>query len=138
MAVNVDTSYNDPRAWDAFCSWQQEAADARDFCANEFLAACGKGDAGALADFAPMVTDWAKVKRPFVADGKPILPKRRQTLAEVLQEIVEAEFETGPNRQQLCQLVLNVANATLSPQQLQQQAKALLEAAAFEFAKQNS
>jgi hypothetical protein len=136
MEVNVDASQAESQAWNRFYEWQQEAADARECCANEFLAACSKGDAGALADFAPMTTDWAKVKRPVVADA--ILPKRRQTLAEVLHAIVEWEFETGPNRQQLYQLLLNVASGKLPPEQLKKQAQTLLESAAFEFARQNA
>ncbi len=73
---------------------------------DAYLAACRKGDANALATFAPMVKDHeAARKLQLVGDATPL---RYETLSEVLRDSLD--FTTGPALAELHQLLLNVAN----------------------------
>lgn len=81
-----------------------EAAAARIGLALELGAVIAKGDANGLCSFAT-VTDWDLVKRqPVDQKTTTALPRRAQTLAEVLMESVDGYPETST---QLIQLLLN-------------------------------
>jgi hypothetical protein len=90
-------AYYEPRyaAADAQAKAERDADDA-------FMAACGRCDANALADFAPMVRDWT-----FKVASIDKAPKRVQTLTEVMQESLD--YPSGPCMEELMQLLLNVA-----------------------------
>jgi hypothetical protein len=91
-----------------------------------FTAACAKGDANALMTWAPTVPDHSQMPPKSVTT----LPRRWQTLAELMQEGVDyADANT-----ELLQLVLNVAKNTPGTQD---QAKRLIERMATAWAKQN-
>jgi len=92
-----------------------------------FMLACIKGDANALAPWAPTVCDWL-IKPTDIGT----LPQRQQTLAELMQEA--CEYSHGPSPVEVLQLVLNVANNTPGTQD---QAKRLIERMATAWAKQN-
>ena len=73
---------------------------------ERFMSACQKADANAIASFAPKVIDWkAANAAPHLVGAN--MPKRMQTLAEVLQDSLGNG--SGPNATQLMQLVLNLA-----------------------------
>lgn len=87
---------------------------------SQLNAAIAKGDANGLCQFAT-VTDWALVHRqPVDQQTATRLPRRDQTLTEVLLEAVNGypEVET-----QLIQLLLNTCGSTDSV--IAEQAKAL-------------
>lgn len=72
-----------------------------------FLRLAGKADANALCDFAS-TTDWDAAKRqPIDQRTATSLPKRQQTLAEVMAESLD--FASGPSLCEAMQLILNVA-----------------------------
>jgi hypothetical protein len=97
---------------------------------EDFRQACKKGDANALCDWAPMTTDWDAVKRmPIDQKAATTLPKRMQVLHEVLTEALD--FQKGPTRSELMQLLLNTANGSAAAQQ---QARQLLTRMGAEFA----
>lgn len=95
---------------------------------RSFTAACAKGDANALAPWAPMTRDWLS-EGPASANTVPL---RYQTLAELMQEATE--YSHGPSPVEVLQLVLNVANGQAGAQD---QAKRLIERMATAWAKQN-
>lgn len=97
--------------------------------AIDFMKACGKCDANALAGFAPMVRDWTQ---KCISIDKA--PKRVQTLTEVMQESLD--YQNGPSMTEAMQLLLNVAfNADIVNQPAQ--ARALLGRMASTWAAQN-
>lgn len=102
--------------------------------ANDFLAACRKCDANAMADFAPMVNDWDASTRQPRAAGTP-MPKKFQTLAEVLEESLD--YGSGPSKAELMQLLLNVAYSA-DVVNAPAQARALIERMAGTFATNNT
>jgi hypothetical protein len=90
----------------------------------QIIAACQKGDANALALFAPPTIDWeAQHKRPLVFDGSA--PKRTQTLTEVLAGCL-VERGPGPSMAQVMQLVMSLAYSAQPQAVMAQQARALL------------
>jgi hypothetical protein len=75
----------------------------------EFLKACAKGDANAIASFAPLTVDWElQQKRPFVHGA--IMPMRTQTVSECMNDSLD--LGSGPSIAELMQLVINVAFGT--------------------------
>jgi hypothetical protein len=102
---------------------------------EDFIAACQRCDANALATFAPMVTDWDAAKRKPRLAGEPS-PKRVQTLAEALDE--STDYPSGPSKTELYQLVLNLAFGTECQAVLAQQGRQLLARAANTFAVHNA
>lgn len=95
----------------------------------DFLRACRKGDANALADWAPSVVDYKGA--PYAVGGKKVRPMRVQTLAEVLRDAMD--YSDGPAIEEALQLVLNAANGT----DVQALATGLLERMARKFAQMN-
>lgn len=115
-----------------YAAAEAQAKAERDM-ADDFLAACRKCDANALAAFAPMVNDWDAATRQPRAAVAP-MPKRVQTLAEVLEESLD--YGSGPSKTELMQLLLNVAySADLV--NAPTQARALLSRMADTFATNN-
>lgn len=122
-------AYYEPRfkAAEAQAKAEREADDA-------FMAACGRCDANALADFAPMTTDWvaARIMKCRLND---VLPKCKQTLAEVMTEAFD--YRNGPSMAEAMQLLLNVAYGT-DLEAAQDQAKRLIERMAKTWAAHNT
>jgi hypothetical protein len=105
---------------------EAEAADkAEGDLALDFLAACRKCDSNALARFAPMVNDYQSAFVP--------MPKRMQTMTEVLEESLDYD---GPTTSEVMQLLLNVAYGT-DVVNAPEQARDLLNRMAATFAKFN-
>jgi hypothetical protein len=102
---------------------------------EDFIAACQRCDANALAAFAPMVPDWDAAKRKPRLAGEP-MPKRVQTLAEVIDEATD--YPSGPGKTEHTQLLLNLAFGTESRAVLAQQARQLLANAGHTFAIHNA
>lgn len=102
---------------------------------EDFIAACQRCDANALATFAPMVTDWDAAKRKPRLANEP-MPKRVQTLAEVIDDATD--YAAGPSKTELTQLLLNLAFGTECQAVLAQQARQLLANAAHTFAIHNA
>lgn len=100
----------------------------------EFLAATDKGDASALAPWAPYTTDWAMVKNS-TSDQRATnkIPKRPQTLAECMAESLD--HRNGPSMAEAMQLILSVA--TGCDESTTNQARRLLERMAEAFAYHN-
>lgn len=88
-----------------------------------FAAAVRRGDANALAPWAPRVTDWAVVRSTPV-DQRTVtnLPKRAQTMAECMAESLD--YGDGPSLTEAMQLLINAAGC--SDTALAQQARHLL------------
>ena len=86
---------------------QDERQEQAEIAASiEFVTACAKGDANAIASFAPLTVDWAlQQKRPFVHGA--IMPMRTQTLSECMNDSLD--LGSGPSIAELMQLVINVA-----------------------------
>lgn len=113
----------------AFASaWAAEEAEREaraDFLYGEFLKAARRGDANALCDWAPEVTDWALAPRPL--GDTSTAPKRVQAFWEVL----EGEFSGHPDQTcQIVQLLLSAANGS----DVQRQARLLVERIGAAFA----
>jgi hypothetical protein len=117
-------AYYEPRygADEAQAKAERQAGDA-------FMAECGRCDANALADFAPMVRDWT-----FKVASIDKAPKRVQTLAEVMQESLD--YPSGPCMEELMQLLLNVAYGC-EVANAPAQARRLIERMASTWASQN-
>jgi len=73
---------------------------------QSFMDACRKADANELVTWAPKTTDWETVRASLHSVGTD-MPKRLQTLTEVMQESLD--YPSGPNMSEIMQLVLNVA-----------------------------
>jgi hypothetical protein len=100
----------------------------------DFLAAADKGDANALAPWAPFTTDWALIKSSAIDQRTAkSLPKRAQTLAECMAESLD--YGNGPSLSEAMQLILNVA--TGCDESTTSQARRLLERMAESFAYHN-
>lgn len=74
--------------------------------ADQFRESAQKADANAFAMWAPLVNDWERTRRQPVGVTAD-LPKRYQTMAEVMAESLD--FDHGPSETELMQLLLNVA-----------------------------
>ena len=98
--------------------------------AADFLRACGKADANALAPWAPRVTDYKG--QPYLIGGKQVRPQRVRTLSEVMEESLD--YTGGPDSAELHQLLLSAAAGA----DVQAQANELLGRMAVVFAKFNA
>ena len=110
----------------AACRSAQAQGELEEICASAFRQA----DANALAPWAPLTTDWAKVRGPV--DHATQLPKRQKTVSEVMQ----STLGTGkaPCMAEVMQLVLNVAYGDHT--QTREQARRLVRRMAATFAEQ--
>lgn len=101
---------------------------------EEFKLACRHGDANSAAVFGPSVTDWDAPIRAL--GGAP--PKRVQTLSEAMNESLG--YRDGPSRDELMQLLLDLANRPPATGMLALQAQALrlIDSMAGTFAAHNA
>lgn len=90
----------------------------------DFIKACQKLDANAIANFAPEVADFDMVTYPRPVNAR--IPKRLQTLAEVVVD----GLESGPGITPAVQLILNLAFGTDCQANLARRARELLAEAA--------
>lgn len=104
--AHIDAIEDADSYFDKLAKENEAQAAAERLMAIEFMAACGKCDANALADFVPTVTDWDLIRAYPVAIGD-MKPQRRQTLTEVMQDSLD--YRNGPALSELMQLLLNVA-----------------------------
>ena len=98
--------------------------------ADDFLRACRRGDANALATWAPRVTDYTG--QPYVVCGKQFRPQRVRTVSEVMEESLD--YTGGPDSVELHQLLLNAA----AGMPVKEMAENLLKRMAVVFAKFNA
>lgn len=100
--------------------------------ATEFITACHKCDAGAIAEFAGLTTDWSKTGgKPFVFGATR--PMRSQQLYEAMADSLD--IGPGPTTSELYQLVLNAAFGDIAS--VQAQARRLLSNMASNYAHNN-
>jgi hypothetical protein len=83
--------------------YQAEAA-----LVENFKSACAKGDANAIVEWAPRVTDFDAMRKAGVNFGKHAQYKRCVTMAEVMNDSLD--FARGPSHTEVMQLLMNVAN----------------------------
>ena len=123
-------SQQDARRYSDMLDADERRSRAEFEMAADFLRACGKADANAVATWAPQITDW---KGPlYLAGDKYVHPKRHQTLAECMGESLD--YTDGPASIELYQLLLNAAAGA----DVQAQANELLGRMAVVFAKFNA
>lgn len=130
MSISVMESLDTVRALDAMNSRQERINAAERAVIEDFTEACRRGDANALASFAPMVTDWHLAKLPHPV-GDPV-PKRAQTLSEVMVESLD--YAGGPDMSEAMQLILNAAYGS-SDTHLSEMARGLVKRMAQTHAK---
>ncbi len=100
MSYSTDPVKDADRHYGPIYAAQERMEKAREMAAEDFLAACSKCDANALATFAPMVPDYTDcINNKFVVYP---LPKRYQTLAEVMRDTSEGI------QMELMQILLNL------------------------------
>ena len=92
---------------DSLFAKQEARQAAADAMACQFRESAKKADANALVQWAPLVNDWERARRQPVGVTTE-LPKRYQTMAEVMAESLD--FDHGPSETELMQLLLNVAH----------------------------
>lgn len=97
---------------------------------EEFTAACAKGDANAIASFAPDVRDFY-CRAMGIANTAP---RRAQQLHEVMQESLD--YPKGPSMSEAMQLILNAAYSP-NLEATRDQAKRLIERMATTWASHN-
>lgn len=97
--------------------------------ADDFLRACRRGDANALATWAPKCTDYTG--QPYLIGGTQVRPQRMQTVAEVMADTLD--FTGGPASVELHQLLLNAAAGA----PVKELAENLLKRMADKFAEMN-
>jgi hypothetical protein len=76
----------------------------------EFMATVDKGDANALAPWAPLTTDWNLINRLPLEQRTIALrstSKRQQSLSECMAESLD--YSDGPSMAEAMQLILDVA-----------------------------
>lgn len=130
MSICVTENQDSQRIRDAMDRLSDLQAQAEITAAEDFKTACQKGDANALPNFAPMVTDWTAVKPPVIAGQ--ILPRRTPTLSEVMAESLD--YGDGPSMTEAMQLLLNAASGA----NVQAQAQGLIDRMAATWAKFNT
>jgi hypothetical protein len=113
-----------PEGIAAACRAAAQQGELEEICA----AAMRKADANALAPWAPLTTDWDKVRGPVSVATQ--IPKRQKTVSEVMQ----STLGTGkaPCMAEVMQLLLNVAYGDHAP--TREQARRLVRRMATEFA----
>jgi hypothetical protein len=100
MSYSSDPELDAQRHCDSEHAYSRRAHSAERVMSTDFVNLAMRGDAGAVADFAPSVADYTN----GIADSKK-LPKRAQRLHECLDEaVVYLEYE-----QKLKQLLINAA-----------------------------
>lgn len=92
----------------------------------DFIKACQKLDANAIAHFAPAVADFDLVTYPRPVNAH--VPKRLQSLTEVVVDGLSCE--SGPGLTAAVQLILNLAFGTDCQANLARRARELLAEAA--------
>lgn len=120
--ISTMDSLDTVRALDAMNARQERIESEERAAIEDFTEACRRGDANALANFAPMVTDWHLAKLPHPV-GDPA-PKRMPTLAEVMVESLD--YAGGPDMSEAMQLVLNAAYGS-SDAHLSEMARGLIK-----------
>jgi len=108
MSYSADPVLDADRHTDEMFRKSDEQDRAEMALAGRFLAMAKQADANALCDFAS-TTDWDAMKRqPIDQRTATRLPKRQQTLAEVMAESLD--YSDGPSLSEALQLLLNVAH----------------------------
>lgn len=130
MSYSTDPALDASRHYDALYARQDLEDRARADMADDFLRACRRGDANALATWAPKCTDYTG--QPYLIGGKQVRPQRYQTVAEVMADTLD--FTGGPASVELYQLLLNAAAGA----DVQAQVNELLGRMAVVFAKFNA
>ena len=121
-------------AYEDACARSERQDRAEQAAVNSYLAACREfGDANRTVEFAPWVTDWEAVSLP-VSVGT-LVPKRRQTLAEVMKASLDAD-EVGPTMCEAMQIIINLSNGK-DLEQTRKQASALIQQMAETWAREN-
>ena len=121
------------RASEQFDGYQSANAEAQ--MTADFLQTAKRGDANALAPWAPLTTDWDAVKRtPVDQRTATRLPKRQQTIAECMTESLD--YGNGPSMTEAMQLILAATRSTDTDLALL--AGDLVERMARSFATQNT
>ena len=123
-------SQQDARRYSEMLDAAERRSRAEFEMADDFLRACGKADANALAPWAPRVTDYKG--QPYLIGGKQVRPQRVRTLSEVMEESLD--YTGGPDSAELHQLLLNAA-AGMPVKEL---AENLLKRMADKFAEMNA
>ena len=129
MTYSTDPALDASRHYDALYARQDLEDRARADMADDFLRACRRGDANALATWAPKCTDYTG--QPYLIGGKQVRPQRYQTVAEVMADTLD--FTGGPASVELHQLLLNAAAGT----PVKELAENLLKRMADKFAEMN-
>lgn len=136
MSISTTESRDTRLALDALHDMQDRLISAEIGLATSYMVACGRGDANALAPFAPSVRDSAASPD---ASGKYVpweeRPLRVQTVAEIMQGSLD--YRDGPSLTEVMQLVLNVAYGT-DLVNTPEQARALLGRMASTWAQMNA
>jgi hypothetical protein len=113
---------------------QEAQRQAEAVAITDFMKACQRLDANALADFAPMTTDWDSVRATPRAVGAP-MPKRMQTLAECMTDSLD--LGNGPSTTEVMQLVLILAFSSDAQANQSRRARQLLASMANNWAENN-
>lgn len=129
MTYSTNPVLDASRYYDALDARQELEDRARADMADDFLRACHRGDANALAPWAPRVTDYKG--QPYLIGGKQVRPQRVRTLSEVMEDSLD--YTGGPDSVELHQLLLNAA-AGMPVKEL---AENLLKRMADKFAEMN-
>ena len=101
--MNVDDDTNAMNQLDSMHDYQDRRIAAEEQYCNEFISLALKGDVGAVAEFAPMRTDYSA--KPNANKQRPMRP---QTLADVMEYALDLG-RGGPSHKEVMQLILNVA-----------------------------
>lgn len=114
---------------------QQEAQrQAEAVAIVDFMKACQRLDANALADFAPLTTDWDAVRAGPRAVGAP-MPMRVPTLSELMSDSLD--LGNGPSTTEVMQLVLSLAFSSDAQANQAHRARQLLASMAATYAAYN-
>ena len=124
MSYSTDPVLDAQRHYDALYSHADRVREAELQMSTEFMKLALRGDAGAIADFAPPVLDFSQ----GVSNVRNV-PKRVPRLHECIREAVDSL----DNEQELMQLLLNAANGM----DVRADATLLLSQCASKFAKTN-
>jgi len=122
-------SQQDARRYSEMLDAAERRSRAEFEMAADFLRACRRGDANALATWAPKCTDYTG--QPYLIGGKQVRPQRERTLSEVMEESLD--YTGGPDSVELHQLLLNAAAGT----PVKELAENLLKRMADKFAEMN-
>ncbi len=124
MSYSDDPVLDAQRHYDAAHAYEERVLEAELQMSTEFMKLALRGDAGAIADFAPPVLDFSK----GVSNVRNV-PRRVPRLHECIREAVDSL----DNEQELMQLLLNAANGM----DVRADATLLLSQCAAKFAETN-